>query len=79
MDGFAVGALGGEAGDAGVCEPDGVFGDGFEVEVFGFGVEEGDCGDVDAGVEWAGAVQGLVEGGSGSAFEGVAVLGLGVD
>ena len=54
VDGFAVGALGGDGGETGAGEADGVLGGGGGVDVFGGGVEEGDHRDVDAGFEGAG-------------------------
>ena len=53
MDGFAVGAHCYEADEAGFCETDGVFLDGGDVEVFGFGVEKGHCWGVDSWEEGA--------------------------
>ena len=50
VDGFAVAALGDDAGYAGLGEVDSVGFDGGEVEVF-IGLVEGDGGDVDAGDE----------------------------
>ena len=74
VDGFAVGALGREAGDAGAGEPDGVADDGGQVEVFGGGVEETEGWDVDAWVQGpVGAY--VVDAGGGRGVAG----GVGVD
>jgi hypothetical protein len=51
VHGLARRALRDEAGDARGGEPDGVGGDGRQVELLGGGVEEAEGGDVDAGAE----------------------------
>ena len=76
VHGFAVGALRGEACDAGAGEPDRVRGDGRPVELFRAGGEEAQRGDVDAGPE--GPVRLLlrlhvVDAGRGGAVDRVAV------